>query len=98
MSELPTGWIEVPIGTVCEVVGGSTPRTAVSDYWDGDIPWLTPDDLSRDHSQYVAGGRRCLTEAGYSSCSTQLIPAGSVLYTSRAPIGYVAIAKQAAAK
>lgn len=95
MSELPTGWIEVPIGMVCEVVGGSTPRTTVDDYWDGDIPWLTPDDLSRDRSQYVAAGRRCLTEAGYSSCSTQLIPAGSVLYTSRAPIGYVTIAKQA---
>ena len=95
MSELPTGWIEVPIGMVCEVVGGSTPRTTVDDYWDGDIPWLTPDDLSRDRSQYVAAGRRCLTKTGYSSCSTQLIPAGSVLYTSRAPIGYVAIAKQA---
>ena len=95
MSELPTGWIEAPIGMVCEVVGGSTPRTTVDDYWDGDIPWLTPADLSRDRSQYVAAGRRCLTKTGYSSCSTQLIPAGSVLYTSRAPIGYVAIAKQA---
>ncbi|MHB8288799.1 MAG: restriction endonuclease subunit S [Acidimicrobiales bacterium] len=95
MKELPAGWIEVPIGMVCEVAGGSTPRTNVAEYWGGDIPWLTPDDLSRDRSQYVGDGRRCLTEAGYSSCSTQLIPAGSVLYTSRAPIGYVAIAKQA---
>lgn len=95
MNHLPTGWIEVPIGTVCKVVGGSTPRTTVANYWDGDIPWLTPDDLSRDHSQYVVGGRRYLTETGYTSCSTQLLPAGSVLYTSRAPIGYVAIAQRA---
>jgi len=94
VSGLPDTWTEVPIGDVCAVVGGSTPRTSVAEYWDGDIPWVTPDDLAKDRSQYVATGRRCLTESGYASCSTQLLPPGTVLLTSRAPIGYVAIAKQ----
>jgi type I restriction enzyme S subunit len=82
------------MGDVCRVVGGSTPDTNVSDYWGGDIPWLTPEDLARDHSQYVSEGRRNITEQGYVSCSTQLVPAGTILFTSRAPIGYVAIARQ----
>lgn len=93
MTALPAGWAEVPIGEVCDVVGGSTPKTKVTEYWDGDIPWLTPDDLARDRSQYVAEGRRKITDAGYASCSTQLVPPGTVLFTSRAPIGYVAIAR-----
>ena len=91
--ELPTGWVEVAIGDVCRVVGGSTPKTSVDEYWDGPIPWVTPDDLSKDRSQYVTTGRRSISQAGYDSCSTQMLPPGSVLYTSRAPIGYVAIAR-----
>jgi len=94
MTALPAGWAEVPIGEVCGVVGGSTPNTQVAEYWDGDIPWLTPDDLAKDRSQYVAEGRRKITDAGYASCSTQLVPPGTVLFTSRAPIGYVALARQ----
>ncbi len=93
MSGLPTGWVEVAIGDVCRVVGGSTPKTSVDEYWDGPIPWVTPDDLSKDRSQYVTTGRRSISQAGYDSCSTQMLPPGSVLYTSRAPIGYVAIAR-----
>ena len=94
MNTLPDGWVKTTMGDVCRVVGGSTPDTNVSDYWGGDIPWLTPEDLARDHSQYVSEGRRNITEQGYVSCSTQLVPAGTILFTSRAPIGYVAIARQ----
>ncbi len=94
MSELPPGWVKVPVGDVCQVVGGSTPSTKVPEYWDGGIPWLTPDDLARDRSQYVSNGRRSITQAGYEACSTQMVPAGTVLFTSRAPIGYAAIAAQ----
>lgn len=94
MTELPKGWVEVPIGDVCQVVGGSTPSTKVDKYWDGEIPWLTPDDLARDRSQYLSRGRRTISKAGYASCSTQMVPAGTVVFTSRAPIGYVAIARQ----
>lgn len=91
---LPPGWRRVRLGDVCEVVSGSTPKTGVAEYWDGDIPWLTPDDLSRHRGKTVASGRRFLTAAGYASCSTRLVPAGSVLYSSRAPIGYVAVATE----
>ena len=94
MSELalPPSWRVQPLGAVCQVVSGATPKTAVSENWGGDVPWLTPDDLSKNRSKVVAGGARFLTEVGYGSCSTRLVPPGSVLFTSRAPIGYVAIA------
>lgn len=92
MSGLPRGWERVPVGDVCEVVGGSTPKTSVGKHWGGDIPWITPNDLSGHDGKYISRGERSITEAGYASCSTTLMPAGSVLFSSRAPIGYLAIA------
>jgi type I restriction enzyme S subunit len=80
------------MGDVAKVVGGSTPKTSESSFWNGNIPWITPDDLSGFTDKFIDRGRRNLTQAGYDSCSTQMLPAGSVLFTSRAPIGYVAIA------
>jgi len=94
MSDGPFGWVESTLGDLCEVVSGSTPRTGVPQYWGGDIPWITPDDLSGYTRKTIAHGRRALTQAGYDSCSTRLVPAGTVLFTSRAPIGHVAIAAQ----
>jgi type I restriction enzyme S subunit len=82
------------MGDLCEVVAGSTPKTAVPEYWNGDIPWVTPDDLSRHRAKYIDRGARFLTRAGYDSCSTKLVPEGSILYTTRAPIGYAAIAER----
>lgn len=92
MTELPGGWTEVALGDVCQVVSGATPKTEVADYWGGDIRWLTPNDLSKDRSQTLHGGERTITQAGYDSCSARLFPAGSVIVSSRAPVGYVAIA------
>jgi len=92
VSDLPRGWAWSTLGAVTDVVSGSTPRTAEPSYWDGDIPWITPDDLSKDRSKRISRGARLITQTGYESCSTRLVPAGTVLYTSRAPIGYVAIA------
>jgi type I restriction enzyme S subunit len=80
------------MGEICDIVSGSTPRTSDPENWDGPIPWITPDDLSGYVGKFIGGGRRSLTEKGYRSCSAQLVPVGTVLYTSRAPIGYVAIA------
>jgi type I restriction enzyme S subunit len=88
----PTGWKEAVLGDVCKVVSGSTPKTNVSEYWGGEIPWLTPNDLSKNRSKFVLGGERFITQDGFDSCSTQMVPEGAVLFTSRAPIGYVAIA------
>ena len=89
---IPDGWKTAAIGDVCKVVSGSTPKTSVSKYWGGDIPWLTPNDLSKNRSKVVNHGERSITQNGFDSCSTQMVPEGAVLFTSRAPIGYVAIA------
>lgn len=89
---LPAGWQWATMGEVAKVVGGSTPKTGEPSYWGGDIPWITPDDLSGFSDKHIERGRRSITQAGYDSCSTQMVPARTVLYTSRAPIGYVAIA------
>jgi type I restriction enzyme S subunit len=82
------------MGEICDIVSGSTPRTSDPENWGGPIPWITPDDLSGYAGKSIDGGRRSLTEKGYMSCSAQLVPVGTVLYTSRAPIGYVAIASR----
>lgn len=92
MTSTPEGWQSAPLGEVCRIVSGSTPRTGVAEYWGGDIKWITPNDLSKDRSQFIQRGERNLTAAGYESCSARLFPAGSVIVSSRAPIGYVAIA------
>jgi type I restriction enzyme S subunit len=94
MTELPKGWAEAAAGALCDVVGGATPRTDTAAYWGGEIPWVTPDDLSKDRRKFVDGGRRSLTQMGLQLCAATLVPAGTVLFTSRAPIGYVAIASR----
>ena len=90
---LPPGWRSAPLSESCLVVSGATPKTSEAQYWGGDVEWVTPADMSRDRSQYISGGLRRLTRAGYDSCSTRLVPSGSVVFSSRAPIGYVAITK-----
>lgn len=94
MKGLPPGWEEVRLGDVCAVFGGSTPRTGVPEYWNGDIPWITPDDLSRHSGKFIERGARSITQVGFASSSTRMVLAGTVLFSSRAPIGYVAIASQ----
>jgi len=86
-------WRTYRIGEIAYVFGGSTPSTADPANFDGDVPWLTPKDLSGAHDRYISRGERNLSRKGLASCSAQLLPAKSVLLSSRAPIGYVAIAK-----
>ena len=85
-------WPQTTLGEVFEIVGGATPRTSIKEYWGGDIPWVTPDDLSRHDGITISCGRRSLTRAGLEASSTRLLPTDTVLFSSRAPIGYVAIA------
>ena len=89
---LPEGWSSDSIGSVCQVVSGGTPKSGVERFWGGDVNWVTPDDLSKHTGRYISGGRRTLTREGLASCSAKVMPEGSVLFTSRAPIGYLAIA------
>lgn len=84
---------KVLIKDIAEVVNGSTPSTKENSYWDGNIPWITPKDLSAFSGRYISSGERNITKEGYLSCSTTLVPKNTILLTSRAPIGYLAIAK-----
>ena len=79
------------ISDIGEVVGGGTPSTANSDFWGGDIPWISPKDLTGYKSVYISHGENFLTKTGLKS-GTKLLPKDTVLFSSRAPIGYVAIA------
>lgn len=76
------------------VVGGATPNTKRNEYWGGDVPWLSPKDLTGFSRRFISKGARFITKAGYDSCPTQMLPPGTVLFSSRAPIGYVAIAER----
>ena len=86
-------WIECKISDIGTVVGGATPSTKKPEnYENGTIAWITPKDLSTFTGRYIECGERNITEIGLKSCSTQLLPKDTVLFSSRAPIGYVAIA------
>ena len=89
-------WVERKISDIGTVVGGATPSTKKSEnYEEGKIAWITPKDLSTFSGRYIERGERNITEIGLKSCSTQLLPPNTVLFSSRAPIGYVAIAANA---
>jgi len=84
----------IEIGQCCTVINGSTPSRKKPEYWKGEIDWFTPKDLSKIQSKYVDEAPEKITQKGYDSCSTTLIPENSLLYTSRAPIGHIAINKR----
>ena len=92
--EIPETWQWLRLGDVGAIMGGGTPRSEESSFWsDGrDIPWITPADMRRQPSRYVSRGKRDITSEGLNRSSAQMLPAGSVLFSSRAPIGYVGIA------
>lgn len=86
-----SAWPIVPIKNFARVVGGATPKSGTAEYWDGDIPWTTPKDLSDLDGKYLSDTPRKITAAGLKNCSSELLPPNSVLFSSRAPIGHVAI-------
>ncbi|SFP14541.1 type I restriction enzyme, S subunit [Mesorhizobium sp. NFR06] len=91
--EVPSTWAWASIGELAEVVGGGTPSTGDdSNFAQHGIPWLTPADLTGYQDVYISRGRRDLSERGYRVSAARIMPAGTVLFSSRAPIGYCAIA------
>jgi type I restriction enzyme, S subunit len=81
------------LSDIGEIVGGATPSKKKSEYYCSEgIGWITPRDLSNTSNKFIARGADDITDAGYASCSAKMLPKGSVLFSSRAPIGYVAIA------
>lgn len=88
-------WKECKISDIGTVVGGATPSTkVVENYENGTISWITPKDLADFKGRYILRGERNITEQGLKSCSAQLFPPDTVLFSSRAPIGYLAIAEK----
>ncbi|NNU94792.1 hypothetical protein ETC01_16920 [Geobacillus sp. NFOSA3] len=87
-------WINCTLGDIAEVIGGGTPSKSKPEYYEGGtIPWITPKDLSGYPYRYIERGENNITELGLAKSSARMLPKGAVLFSSRAPIGYVAIAK-----
>lgn len=87
----PKGWTLKTLGTISTVLGGSTPKTNIAEYWNGDLCWITPAELNGE--KYIFNTERHISELGRASAGLLLFPKNTVLLTSRAPIGKVAIAK-----
>lgn len=92
LEEVPTHWDVRSVKRLFRVANGSTPQSSEPEYWDGDIVWVTPDDLGDSSTRTVTKSRRSITPAGYASCGTTLVPASSLVLSTRAPIGHIAIA------
>ena len=94
LGPIPQGWKVGKLGDLGEIVGGSTPSKSKPEYYTTHgIAWLTPKDLSTSKAKFTSRGEIDITDEGYKSTSTKLMPRGSVLFSSRAPIGYLTIAK-----
>lgn len=90
--DIPNSWCWVRLADIGDIVGGGTPKTSESSFWEnGNIPWLTPADM-RGLGKYVSCGERKITQEGLNNSSAKLMPKGTVIYSSRAPIGYIGIA------
>ena len=85
-------WKKVKLSELGTIVGGGTPSTKKEEYYGGNIPWITPKDLANFGERYIEHGNRNITLAGLENSSAKILPAGSILFSSRAPIGYIAIA------
>ena len=90
--EIPAKWKWVVLKNVGSVISGGTPKTSEPSYWGDDIAWVTPADLGKNNAKTISCGARSISFDGLSNSSAKKIPAGSVIYSSRAPIGHIAIA------
>lgn len=89
---IPKEWTETPVIDIGEVISGGTPSTKNTDFWDGNIPFVTPNDLSVNEGAYITSTERYITVLGLSKSSAIELPEGTLIISSRAPIGYLAIA------
>jgi len=94
MSDLPKGWVETKLGEVSEIVNGGTPHTNIVEFWEGEHLWITPKDMGKLDNIYVDNTERKITEAGLKNSSAKILPINSIILSSRAPIGYLAINKK----
>ena len=92
--DIPDNWAWTRLNNIGTIIGGGTPKTNIKDNWENaNIPWLTPADMKNIKGIYAERGQRNISEIGLKNSSAKLMPAGTILYSSRAPIGYIAIAR-----
>lgn len=92
MSDTSLDWDDVALEDLGEIVAGGTPSRAVPSFWNGDIPWVTPTEITSLKGKYLRETRECITREGLSGSAARLLPEGALLITSRATLGEVAIA------
>ena len=88
---VPEGWEKKKIADICKTVGGGTPSTKVSEYWGGDITWVVPSDVTKNDCLILLDSERKITEKGLRESSAKMVPAETILMTSRASVGYFAL-------
>lgn len=86
-------WNKMKVKDFAQVISGGTPSTNILNFWGGNISWITPKDLSGYKARFISHGERNITEEGLLNSSARLLPKNTVLLTTRAPIGYVAISE-----
>jgi type I restriction enzyme S subunit len=91
LGEIPEHWEVRKLKYFSEIVNGSTPKSGIREYWDGDIVWLTPDDLGKLNGKRINDSTRKITEQGLNSCGTTITPPNSIILSTRAPIGHIGI-------
>lgn len=91
LGEIPIRWKTNALKNICIIINGSTPKSGVEEFWDGEINWITPADLSQKSGKTVTESARKITLAGLNSCGTTLVSCDSVIISTRAPIGSLAI-------
>jgi len=93
LGDIPEGWEVKRLKYLFKVQNGATPKSSIDEYWDGDILWITPDDLGRLNGLYIEDTARKITTQGYQSCGTALVPSDSIILSTRAPIGHLGVAR-----
>jgi len=91
---VPQGWTNLTMNDVCDAIGGGTPSTERSEYWGGDVVWVTPTDVTRNDCLVMLDSAKKITEVGLANSSAKLVPAETILMTSRASIGFFALMDQ----
>ncbi len=88
----PKGWHVSKLKDISRVISGTTPKSGMTEYWNGDIVWITPTDLGRLKARKIVGSERKISKLGFQSCHLELIPRGAIVMSSRAPIGHLGLA------
>ena len=92
IGEVPEGWGVQRLKRIAKIVNGSTPKSSIAEYWDGDIVWVTPADIGKVGSLKISESEKKITHEGLNNCGASIVPQGSIILTTRAPIGNLAIA------